>query len=130
MEVLLKKVKVTVSVLKQLQIASWKQMQTYEPLGYVVKQSKRGSYRSILLYDKETNTLVCMLAYTKVKLEEKSLQIDAHGTREQQWQVVLEGPSFVTNYNGHSNNKEAHEKVQHAIENTIEKALMIGQIFY
>lgn len=54
----LKKVKITTSILKQLQYATMPQIEAYEVIGYVVVKAKRFTTKWILLYQGGTNTLV------------------------------------------------------------------------
>jgi hypothetical protein len=69
MKVLLKKTKITLSVINQLPLAREESVRTYTVLGWVLLRFKNSGFRKILLHDSESNTLVCM--NYPVKIEDK-----------------------------------------------------------
>lgn len=120
----LRKIKITASILKQLQIASLTQMKTYKALGYVLYKDRK----TILLYD-DVNKTLCYMYFYDAKIITEQIQIDSHGTREQQWKVELSNSRgyYPT---GFSNNEVEANELYKQIENRKHEANTIGQIYF
>lgn len=125
MNIELRKIKITASILKQLQIASENQMKTYAALGYVLYKDRK----RILLYD-EVNQTLCYMYFFDAKVITDQIQIDSHGTREQQWKVELtffRGGYYITSF---SNNEIEANELYTQVEARKREANTIGQIYF
>lgn len=106
MEVLLKKAKITISILRQCPIASLKQLTTFEILGYCNVYGRRW----ILLYNAETNEL------TKFILM-KSVEPNGPPSRQK--------PEFVIRYFDESNPNHYVAENDAELAGWIEKILAV-----
>lgn len=122
MEVELKKVKITLSVIKQLLPATCHQMESYTPLGWVVVKDGKYSKQKILLYNGNTNILTYCLLPKKIILNKRFYS-------DTEYKQIDWCTDFGTlTYNGDS--EEDARQTKERFEKMVDKAKQIGQIFY
>ena len=86
MEVQLKTVKITKSILSQLEMANITQMLSYTPLGYVIDNVKGCKLKKILFYDSRTLTLCFCYYPSTIEVREDFLQ---DGSNEKEYRIVM-----------------------------------------
>lgn len=126
MEVILKKVKVTKSILDQSLIAGLEQIPNLQPLGWVMKKSKLlGFKKMILLYDEKKGVLFLIPPFSSVKVEKNN----TYGLGDKCYAVHYNAPNFITQITKVMLEEEAKELAT-KIQTTINFALAQGQIYY
>jgi hypothetical protein len=118
MEVLLKKTKITASILKQMQHAKINQLWQYQVLGYFVKNEKNKKRKYVLLKDTKTDEVcIWQLFHAGRIYDEKIMLFDESGR----------------NYFTYDNSKVLNLDMRNFAERLKEirvQALELGQIFY
>lgn len=119
MEVILKKTKITLGVIKQLLSAGEKEIKTYEVLGWVLTLFKSRKYKRILLYEKTTSSLVYMNYPNAIREDEELGKLKV---------------SYVTDLGGGHvhilNTKEEQQLFYRTLLRVVSEAKEKGQIFY
>lgn len=125
MEIELKKIKLTNSIIGQLNMAMPSQIINFEVLGYVNHKKDK----KVLLYDKMTNRLAYCFYIQEIRFNEDSVQIDSHGAHEQQYWVslFLGHNRYIKLYGEDRTNKTAVESLLKEMQ---EKFANVNQIFY
>ena len=125
MEITLKKVKVTKSILDQSLIAGLEQIPNLQPLGWVMKKTSLGFKKMILLHDEKKGVLFLIPPFSSVKVE-KSNQYDLG---DKCYAVHYNASSFITQITKMMCEEEAKELAA-KIHATINFALEQGQLYY
>jgi len=122
MEVAVKKVKLTLSLIRQIQYATLSQVETYKVIGWISDHAKGKSTRKILLYSEEDNMLAFYYYPSLMELR------DIDYVKHDKCRVYVNGEGRYTDYHF-----EDEEKAQAALNNLncmCNNAKTIGQIFY
>lgn len=121
MEVLLKKCKITLSIIKQLLVASEENIRTYNVLGWVLLPYKNSSYKKILLYDSVSNKLVSMFYPKDISEKPKG--------QDNRFELYYRN-DFNNHYYHSFDTKEEQVQFHSVLNRVVSEAKEQGQIFY
>lgn len=116
MEIVLKKTKVTASILKQMQYAKMNQVWTYDVLGYFIMFDKKKSKKMALLKDYDSDTYCLLRIYHNGIVENNCVKL-----YNEQGMLYMSYDKLDSKYA--QSLKERFSEIK-------TKALSLGQIFY
>lgn len=125
MEVVLKKTKITKSILDQSLFCHIANIPNLTPLGWVMKKTINGYKKRILLYNVLTEQLFLTAEFSSIKIEKSN----DYSLGDKSYYLARYAPSMITQVSSCMLEEDA-KILQRKIEATIGEANRLGQIYY
>jgi hypothetical protein len=129
MEVEVKKVKITKSIINQSLMASTHQMFNCDVLGFVVLPQDKSTKTRVLIYDGTTQQVLLGPHYKSATTVTEWDQIDNYGTRAEVLKVDIEDHSGHTHRWVCPTNEET-EDYYHKVKSYMRRVNSAGQVYY